>query len=877
MAKKRKKQANRPAAKAKAPQTPEAREAEALQALEAGRYRDAITGLKALLKDDAASERSGARRLALAEAYAGRARELSTKGMLKEALVIWENRAALGPEVPPALEHSLLCLRLGDHEPLLRQWSRGEALSRAERERIGEQLAAAVLGGDGSLLERLDADDLVRRHAEPARAALAAYCANEAEALEAALAQLPFRSPYRTWASLLKALIRAEHDPQAAREMLKRIDDNSAFAPLRRAAEMALLEDAAFISALEHAGPRQAELASRLRGWAPQQLELARNLAAIEANPSAAKAPNHQALQRILQRYRDLLGADWVQQVSLRLLPPIKEPWDPRPKGWNVLSELQQGLVEAWSAEAHHSPYGWDLPELWEQVAELLKSDHSMVDQPHRSLAVALALRRFDAHFKVLETDDPDHDPDSPELIAVEQLERSLEWDPDHRETYLRLMSWYRKAKRLKDARRVLSVAQTRWPRDMAVLEAGMQIALANNAFKKAAGLAQQMLKIDPINSGVRQQLVKAHLQHAAKQVRSHRGDLAIKELSEARNWVGRGAGLDSLRGRLTWLDGVLHMIYVDRDAGRARVLEQLEGWGEGMVGRVDLMLALELLALRQEYVAKLLDLKPGKVRDRADLLAILAQLRDFLDQSERYSQGLVDRIAALLKGAPWKQLERPELEQACETLRRLRFQAARQAAAQAALKRWPHTPVFEYHLYDSKFAERGEPNAKELERMQQALERALAAGDERVANQLRELLQLFLPFRGLPMPGFGPDLDDDLDDDLDPLFDSDLNDAASAELVAALTGALGLDRLLDALRSKPLKQALEETNMPKFLRDHFLTLAQEEGEDFVVEILEDMVLSAGASLDGGPQPGPNSGKRKSKPKKNPFNPFNFF
>jgi hypothetical protein len=496
-----------------------------------------------------------------------------------------------------------------------------------------------------------------------------------------------------------------------------------------------------------------------------------------------------------------------------------------------------------------------------------------MFDGSHRALAIALALRRVDALYKLMETEHPDDDYDSPEFIAAGQLERSLEWDPDHRETYLRLISWYRKARRLKDARRILSAAQTRWPRDMAVLEAAMQTALANNAFKKAAGLAQQMLKIDPINSSVRQQLIKAHLQHAAKLVRGGRGDLVIKEVSEARNWVGRGAGLDSLRGRLTWLDGVLHMIYVDRDAGRARVHEQLEGWGQGMAGRVDLMLAIELLEIRQDYVWNLLGLKSGKVRDPADLLVILSQLRGFLDQDQHYSQGLVDRVGALLKGAPWKQLERPELEQACETLHRLRFQAARQAAAYAALKRWPQTPVFEYHFYGSKFADRGHPNAKDLERMQQALERALDAGDERIANQLRQLLQEFLPFGGLPMPGFGPDLDDDLD----PLFDPSLNDPALTNIAAALTSALGLDRLLDALRSKPLKQALEETQMPKVLRDHFLSLAQTEGEQLVVEILEDMVSSAAASLDEGALPGPNSGKRKSKPKKNPFNPFDFF
>ncbi len=861
MAKKRKKQAHRSTAKATATQSPEARESEALQALEAGRYRDAIAALKALLKDDAASKRGAAPRLALAEAYAGRARELSDKGMLKEALVIWENRAALGPEVPPALEHSLLCLRLGDHAPALRHWSRGEALSRAERERIGEQLAAAVLAGDEPLLKQLAADDPVRRHAEPARAALDAYCANDAVALEAALAQIPFRSPYRTWALLLKALARAEREPQAAREMLKRLDDDSAFAPLRRAAEMALLDDADLIGALQRAGPRQAELAARLRGWSPQQLELARALAAIGTDSSAAKSGDHQALQRLLQRHRDLLGADWVQQVSLRLLPPIPEPWDRRPKGWNALSPQERALVEAWNAETHHNAYGWDLPEAWERVAmTLAEASKTGVDQ-ERALAIALALRRFDARFRVLETDQPDLDPDSPETIAAGQLERSLEWDPEHCETYLRLIRWYRGADRLKDARRILSAAQARWPRDMAVLEAAMQTALASNAFKKAAGLARQMLDIDPINNSVRQQLVKAHLQHAAKQVRNRRGDLALKEIGEARAWVGRAAGLESLRERLRWIDGVLQMIYVEREAGRARLLEQLEQRGEGMLGRVELMLAIDLLGLRQDQTAELLGLRVGKVRERDDLLAIITQLRHFLEQTDRFTVRLIEQLQAMLKGAPWKRLERPELELACETLGRMQLNAARQEAARAALKRWARTPVFEYHLYAAKYAKSGHPSAKELERMQEALTRAQEAGDMRVANRLRELVQEFLPFGGLPGPGFDPDFD--LDEE---------EDGPSAEVAAALTGAFGLDRLLDALRRKPLKQALKETNMPKFLRDDFLAIAREEGEEVLVALLEEMVSGAAASLDDAPQPRPASGQRKRTSKKNPFN-----
>jgi hypothetical protein len=400
----------------------------------------------------------------------------------------------------------------------------------------------------------------------------------------------------------------------------------------------------------------------------------------------------------------------------------------------------------------------------------------------------------------------------------------------------------------------------------MAVLEAAMQTALASNAFKKAAGLAQQMLKVDPINTGVRQQLVKAHLQHAAKQIRNRRGDLALKEVSEARNWVARGAGQDPLRERLTWIDDVLAMHYVDRDAGRARLQERLQQRGEGLAGRVELMVAIDELALSQSQIAKLLEWKPEKVRDAADLRSIIAHLRQFLDQTERFTKGLSDQLKAMLKGAPWKQFERSELEVACEPLRRMRLHAARQEAARAALKRWPRTPIFEFHLYHSQYADQGHPKPKELERMREALQRAEEAGDMRVANQLRELVRQFLPFGGLPMPNFDPDFDPDLD--------PGWGEGSPDQMAALLTGALGLDQLLDALQRKPLKQALEESSMPGVLRAHFLEIAEEEGEELVVEMLEAIVLSAADSLDGLPLPNSGSGskQRKRKSKKFPFN-----
>ena len=91
----------------------------------------------------------------------------------------------------------------------------------------------------------------------------------------------------------MKALTRAEREPEAAREMLKRIDDDSAFAPLRRAAEVALLDDASLIVALKHAGPRQAELAAHCVAGRPSSSNSPRALAALETDASGTVAPNH--------------------------------------------------------------------------------------------------------------------------------------------------------------------------------------------------------------------------------------------------------------------------------------------------------------------------------------------------------------------------------------------------------------------------------------------------------------------------------------------------------------------------------------------------------------------------------------------------------
>jgi len=57
--------------------------------------------------------------------------------------------------------------------------------------------------------------------------------------------------------------------------------------------------------------------------------------------------------------------------------------------------------------------------------------------------------------------------------LLADQLARSLEWDPEDRETHLRLIGYYRRGKRAEDVRRLLDEATGRWPKDMQVLDLG--------------------------------------------------------------------------------------------------------------------------------------------------------------------------------------------------------------------------------------------------------------------------------------------------------------------------------------------------------------------------------------------------------------------
>jgi tetratricopeptide (TPR) repeat protein len=831
--------------------TPESARAD----LDAGRFREAMAGFKELLKQAPAGEDRDALRDGLADAYEGRARQLGAKGMHKEALVMWENRAALGT-LPLHPDHAVCLLRLGRVAQVIPMLDDVSLKADPEtRSLLLGHLAAQILAGTAGIAETLPADDPIRVQATVAEEALDAYCAGNDQALAEALKAIPFRSPYRDLVKILKALSRL--DPAArdhrgdwteearneAAKLLDRIDDNSGFARLRDAARLALASEAELAPRLREVGPATRDLVFSLRGWPAERAILWGELQVL------GNSPQPKELLRLMFRHRRVLGETWVHERGLRLLLPKPQTgatwWIE--VGGKPLRKIDGYLLDAWESEGDSDP--WEVVTYWQDYADLVLDAAGDRVEPGSDTALRIALvhRRAETLFQILQRMEPDSDPDSlPEIIAAD-LESSLEYDPDDRTTYLSLIAYYlRGGKALKDARRILKLAQTRWPNDKAVLTAAMDTAIAGGAFKKAATIAADILAVDPINSGVRERLVEAHLSHARKNLSDQRPDLAMRALALAEDW----SRTERTRERLDLVRGLAELLAFDPH-GEGRLLAVAERLGNGLAARLILLLEADACGIPGARLLKQLGLAKAPTPDEADLRAFFSRVRAHLDTGAKLPSEVGRELKGPLKQTARLKLDQGEVESICETLRRTDLHDVRLAFAEAALKRWRGEPVFELHAFEARHRGVVPWNIpmRETLRLEQALERARDNGDSRLVHRLIELLSgPSLPFGGPPRGGFGSgfigDAWDDEDDDIDaPLVDSEMA-GRSIALLADMLRTLGPSGFRALIQ------------MPGPVGESLRAMEREIGKD----ALDMMINALAADLDAADLPFPDPG-----------------
>jgi len=706
-------------------------------ALVAGRYKDAVAAGKLLLKQASSDADEAMAKERLARAYAGRAGQLAAKSMFVEALAILEQRASACGAAPPAIEQMLWTLHAGRPEraaALLREHA--QALDRSgELPALRERLAARLLSGD-ELLEWLDPDEPLRRDHPAAEALLQAFCASDDFAFDATAKRIPWRSPYRGFRQLLDAWRRHADEPEAAVEAFARLAPSSPFGALAGRLQ----------GLLEPPGEALPEAVARLRALDPVDLDAAAAvlgwpatvLALLRAARTLGDAANEKSRLRLLLEHADAFDADEVRDAARALMLHAPQMTREVFSRFGKPSAFQAARLEALRSE-RDGDESIVVDDAWRDVLEALENSDESAESPpkfaDRALTRALVHRRLAELWSlpplVLHSS----------AVALEELGRSLELDPDDVPTTVRLISMHRDADDLKSAREVLDAAIERFPDEPRILLEAVRTALAGGAFKKASRLAERLLEIDPVNVPVKTLLLDAALAHARKQIRASRFDLARRQLDETAVQVGAGEP----RARVEIVYGLLELASGERGAetvARSRLRAGFDALGGELAGLF--AVALESVRLGRDAKMTLTRAKLPSARGFATKEAVRVLVRALSAVREEKSSlaAALVPLETTLGTVAKKRWSHAEYENICETLLRRELLHVLEPFAERASRRHTQVPAFVYlHEYA---AVRGAFFALEeaaIVRLQAASRHAMLIEDMRTVHRIEEFL----------------------------------------------------------------------------------------------------------------------------------------
>jgi tetratricopeptide (TPR) repeat protein len=725
--------------------------ARAAEALRQERFKDAVELFKQLVRQDPRPDWTEA----LADAYAGRARALAGKGMFKEAAMVLENTLALAGTVREPRLYATCLIREGQQPKAaasLLHCVASDALPPGEPGAALQELTAALLVAVPlpPTPARPDLPEAARWRelAAASREALAAWSDGApVEEMERHLNRISLRSAFRPIRLLLKSLLTLPTDPERTRRLLETIGPGSPFYPFRQAVEAAVRAGPGLdADAWRRLTPTQQAFAAETGGLpAADAKSLDRLSRAARGGPAT--------LFEWLLKQADLPQAE-VESACLNLLPQLPDRVAQFEKSFGPLPPLQRHRVQALAAEGRGD---WrSAGRSWSHAARLAGAAGDRTSRLSSGV-IYRHLAHLAAMHPEIEGGDDESDPE------IFYLERSGEADPDHVPTVLERIAHYRQEARDKDWHRLADEAAQRFPGDSRILLQATQSAVARRAYKKAAGLARRLLEIDPINPGVRRQMIELQLAQARKQMRAKRPDLAAKELSQAAEWDRP----DAPDGLLRIARGLVALQGGETERADAWLREGVALAGGGVGGWFRAVLEAELMR-RADADPWLREELAGACRTpptKEPVLAVASALgRLEAGETRRVVPGLLLGLRAWLTqgaGIAWSPAEFQIL---ADMFVRCDAYEVLETYAQAARRREPTNPDWRFHEIVGRTRGRGHAmSAAEAEELDDMAEAASERRNFHAVTRIERFLGM-----DLPRPSRKSRMADDLVDDID-------------------------------------------------------------------------------------------------------------
>lgn len=697
----------------------------AREAVQQADFKEAIKLYKQLIKQEPGAEaRDG-----LEEAYAGRARQLAAKGMFEEAQIVLGNTVAANGTVRDPLLYLHCLINRGQQHKAAEHALIYVGTDQIQAPKFAELVAALLVSAPLRLDRSADSQsDRAKwiEHAIAARQILAAWTEGKPHAdIDQLLSRIPLRSPFKALRLIVKALITAPDDPERARGLLNAIPPDSVFASLRLAVDAALPgEPAERLAAWNRSSPIQQSFILEISALPNAASQSLAQLVKAERNGPAS-------LLSFLLRHADAYPPDDVKHACLNLLPSIPDRMQQFEKTFGPLSGFEKHRVLALSAEGRSD---WRSAEqYWLAAAQIV----ALSQQQDEKLAAAVIYR----HLADLVSGRQHED----DLLFAQQathyLEQSLEADPDHLPTVLRLLALYQADQEYEDFERLALEATKRFPEDCAVLLQAIDAAVARKAYKKAIGFARRLLALDPINQSARQRMIELQISHAHRQMRSSRADLAWKELANATEWERADSPNALLRINL----GLVGLALGQRAQAESQLRHGVALAGGGVAGwflaslQDTLMNGGEATRLREE-LTRAQDSDPSKQAVLSIVSAIGGEL--VRDRQKALTKLIFPIRGWLLKGAAlsWSAAEFHPL---AEMFQRLEAYDLLGDFVRLAQRREPADPS--WRLYQLIALTEGDADRLSWREEDELIDLARSAADRRdfhMANRIRRFIE---------------------------------------------------------------------------------------------------------------------------------------
>ncbi|MFI3154645.1 MAG: hypothetical protein QX199_00670 [Methylococcaceae bacterium] len=800
----------------------------ALSKQNAGQYKEAIELYKQLLK----RADNKAWRQALAQCYLQRALSFAEKGMVKEAVVLWDNYAESAESPYQGYDCYIAWLFQINNTAKVKT-----CLSRLSAQQLDEYypdlaglLGLLIITEKPELDVMLPKDSAFIIHLGFVRAALKAYQNNKLEELEQALKQLPFRSAFRDFRTLLKAALSLPDSAEQAQSLLTKIP---AASPYYQSAQLLLAathNGSVLVNDLLQLDFKQRQIIGTVKEFSKKQFELLETLLKQKDHLSD-KVRFNSAIQ-----YRELFGLDLAKAYCRAIL--ITYPAGQRDfnKHFGGIDEFEQFRLKALQ---HERDRDYDSAEYyWKQGITLLKKQGAPA-----AFKIALIMRHIAAHKQTPRE-------------AMQWLVDSLEHDPGDRDSYLKILQYYEHPQQqADDYKQWLDKAIKAFPNDIDMLVLVIKAALANKAFKKATQYAQAILKIDPVNTFAKQVLFTSHLAHARKLIKTKKFHLVEKEIQQAEKLnIGK-----RYQTQAQLMRGFFVFMTEDKKQGLQQIADAMQKMNEGsLCAHFCIVMETLLMGLTLAPILKALPAPAKNYQLSEQELTRLVQLVQQYHSNDKGNQTVLhkalEKIKAIIKQSVKQQKYSEEtLLMLCQCLDSIGHFELLRHCAKIALPRWVKPIWVFYKTYAEANGQADQCSNFEIIRLKYQLGEAHKQSDDRTVMLIAKFIdQYYKAHNPLGSGFFGDDFDDDDDFDEEDASSIDLFDHLPEELFNKIQKKMEEimrrnppDRVINAiskLASKKLDVSFILTNPDTFWGLLALHAASELGIDTGVSA--DEVLS---------------------------------